>query len=156
PVRTSRAAPAPPNRSCCTCCGDPAPRRATTLRRVNSARARLTRPDPPRGSSAAEIQGALRARLFAPSHDSGRPWVIWLVTGLVTAFAALWRLVELGRPSRLVFDETYYVKQAYSLLHLGYEGRWAENPDINFAAGVFTDLSTNADYVVHPPLGKWM
>lgn len=82
--------------------------------------------------------------------------VTWIVTGLVTAFAALWRLVELGRPARLVFDETYYVKQAYSLLHLGYEGRWGEHPNPNFAAGIFTDLTDKADYVVHPAVGKWM
>lgn len=98
----------------------------------------------------------MRGRLLTPTSDSGRRWVIWLVTGLVTALAAAWRLVDLGRPARLVFDETYYVKQAYSLLHLGYEGSWAEEANLNFAAGVFSDLSHQADYVVHPGIGKWM
>src|SRR5690625_451289 len=84
------------------------------------------------------------------------PRMIWLVTGVVTALAVMLRLIHLGRPSRLVFDETYYVKQAYSLLHLGYEGQWAPGADPNFAAGIFTDLSTTADFVVHPAMGKWM
>lgn len=80
----------------------------------------------------------------------------WIVTTLVTALAGVLRLVHLGRPSRLVFDETYYVKQAYSLLHLGYEGTWAEGSDPQFAAGDFSGLSPVADYVVHPGVGKWM
>ena len=123
---------------------------------MRTPRQLLSRPAPPGGATTAEIETALRARLLTPMQDSGRAWVIWLVTGLVTAFAAVWRLVELGRPSRLVFDETYYVKQAYSLLRLGYEGTWAEDPNLNFAAGNFTDLSLQADYVVHPGVGKWM
>ena len=80
----------------------------------------------------------------------------WVVAAAVGAFAALLRLVHLDRPGRLVFDETYYVKQAYSLLTLGYEGVWAEDWDTSFAAANFSGLSTEADYVVHPPLGKWM
>ncbi|QGH70911.1 phospholipid carrier-dependent glycosyltransferase [Pseudactinotalea sp. HY158] len=79
-----------------------------------------------------------------------------MITAVVTAFAAVLRLVELGRPARLVFDETYYVKQAYSLLTLGYEGRWGEDPNLDFAAGDYSDLGTDADYVVHPSVGKWM
>lgn len=74
----------------------------------------------------------------------------------MTIFAGCWRFIHLGRPARLVFDETYYVKQAYSLLHLGYEGVWNENTDTPFAHGDFTGLTHAADYVVHPPLGKWM
>ncbi len=85
-----------------------------------------------------------------------RSWVGWAVAAGIAAFAAVLRLVHLDRPGRLVFDETYYVKQAYSLLVLGYEGVWAEDWDDSFAAGNFSGLSAEADYVVHPPLGKWM
>ncbi|MHB1063967.1 MAG: dolichyl-phosphate-mannose--protein mannosyltransferase, partial [Georgenia sp.] len=56
-----------------------------------------------------------------------------------------------------VYDETYYVKQAYSLLTLGYEGDWpAEDANDRFIQGDFSDLTTDADYVVHPQIGKWM
>lgn len=82
-----------------------------------------------------------------------RPWV---GPTLVTLFAAFLRFFRLSTPGSLVFDETYYVKQAYSLLTLGYEGRWAEDSDSAFATGDFSGLSTDADYVVHPPVGKWL
>ena len=72
----------------------------------------------------------------------------------MTAVAAVLRLVALDRPARIVFDETYYVKQAYSLLTLGYEGDWADEQDEAFASGDYSGLSTEPDYVVHPPLGK--
>ena len=82
-----------------------------------------------------------------------RPWVGPVV---VSIFAAFLRFFRLKTPPSLVFDETYYVKQGYSLLELGYEGRWAEDWDDNFAAGDFSGLSSEADYVVHPPVGKWL
>jgi len=80
----------------------------------------------------------------------------WLAPALVTIVAGFLRFFRLGTPRELVFDETYYVKQAYSLLALGYEGRWAEDSDAPFAAGNFSGLQTEADYVVHPPLAKWL
>lgn len=80
----------------------------------------------------------------------------WLGPVLVSVLAFVLRAVRLDRPHELVFDETYYVKQAYSLLRLGYEGRWAEGADELFAAGDTSALLAAADYVVHPPLGKWL
>lgn len=88
--------------------------------------------------------------------------------------AALARLAALGAPPKLVFDETYYVKDAWSLWHLGYEGSWfdadlpqgfttappAGTPDtrINdaFQAGQVDFFSPTASFVAHPPLGKWI
>lgn len=80
----------------------------------------------------------------------------WIGPIAVTIFAAIWRFVRLGVPRELVFDETYYVKQAYSLLALGYEGRWAEDANEGFVVGDYSGLSADADYVVHPPVGKWL
>lgn len=105
-------------------------------------------------TSAVEIRAALADRLLPPAPGS-RLWG-WVSALLVTGVAGVLRLVHLERPDRLVFDETYYVKQAYSLLTLGYEGSWNEEPDERFAAGDFSDLNTEADYVVHPAVGKWM
>lgn len=106
------------------------------------------------GRSEDAIEQSLRDRLVRdlPGSRFGG----WITTLVLTALAALLRLVHLDRPGRLVFDETYYVKQAYSLLTLGYEGQWADEPDENFAAGDFSDLNPQPDYVVHPPVGKWM
>lgn len=86
---------------------------------------------------------------------------------VVLVIAALTRLVGLGFPPRLIFDETYYVKDAWTLLHLGYEGVWdsAAAPEgftgagrVNdaFEAGRVDFYSSTAQYVAHPPLGKWI
>jgi dolichyl-phosphate-mannose--protein O-mannosyl transferase len=68
------------------------------------------------------------------------------------------RLIHLGFPPRLVFDETYYVKDAYSLLRFGYERQWGEGDVVNpqFVGGTPDVMSPEAAYVVHPPVGKWM
>ena len=80
----------------------------------------------------------------------------WAVTGVVGIIAALLRLIGLGHPKTLMFDEIYYVKDAYALWHLGYEANWAANSDAAFASGNFSGMSQEAAYVVHPQLGKWI
>ena len=40
------------------------------------------------------------------------------------AHRAVLRFWNLGHPHEIVFDETYYVKDAWTLLHLGYESTW--------------------------------
>jgi dolichyl-phosphate-mannose-protein mannosyltransferase len=74
----------------------------------------------------------------------------------VVALAAGTRLWNLGSPRALVFDETFYVKDAYTLSKLGYEGSWPPNPDPGFAAGHVNTYNATASFVVHPPLGKWI
>lgn len=80
----------------------------------------------------------------------------WGAPIAVTLLAAILRFWNLGHPDAIVFDETYYVKDAWTLLHNGYESAWPEGADADFARGD-TDLYSDApSYVVHPPLGKWM
>lgn len=110
------------------------------------------------GRSRVVIESDLLSRLVRPIP--GSRLTSWIVTLLITGVAAALRLLYLGRPGRIVFDETYYVKQAYSLLALGYEGDWIEEneeqPNERFAAGDYSMLSDEADYIVHPSVGKWM
>ena len=80
----------------------------------------------------------------------------WVATALVTLVAAVTRLVGLGHPSTLVFDEIYYAKDAWSLSHVGYETSWREGADAAFARGDTSLMTTNPSYVVHPQLGKWL
>lgn len=80
----------------------------------------------------------------------------WLWSLAVTALAGVLRFWDLGRPHELVFDETYYVKQAYALLVQGYEGTWAEGANAAFESGDGSALRATAEYVVHPPVGKWL
>ncbi|KAE8765637.1 dolichyl-phosphate-mannose--protein mannosyltransferase [Georgenia thermotolerans] len=103
-----------------------------------------------------DLRGRLGLRTLGARLDPTAALWGWLGPVLVTVLAGVMRLVNLNHPSRLIFDETYYVKQAYSMLVLGYEGEWAENANPGFARGDYSGLSTRADYVVHPSVGKWM
>ncbi|MDO5628283.1 MAG: phospholipid carrier-dependent glycosyltransferase [Mobilicoccus sp.] len=84
---------------------------------------------------------------------------------LVAAFGGVLRFVNLGQPDTLVFDETYYVKQGWSLLEYGHERRVdpalvgedvTPGVDELFAAGTPDVFGPTADFVVHPPVGKWV
>jgi dolichyl-phosphate-mannose-protein mannosyltransferase len=80
----------------------------------------------------------------------------WIGPLLVTALAGVLRFWRLDQPHQLVFDETYYVKQAYTYLRVGYELRWPEGADARFTGGAPDVFSSVADFPVHPPFGKWM
>ncbi len=80
----------------------------------------------------------------------------WGAPALVVAIAALTRLVNLGQPHELVFDETFYVKDAWTLVNLGYEAQWPAETDPRFNAGETDIFLTDPSFVVHPPLGKWL
>ena len=97
-------------------------------------------------------RGLAGRRLVAVIETLWR-WRVWIMAASVTAFAALLRLVNLGSPSSLVFDEVHYVPGAYSLLVLGYEGDWEGDKQV-FAEGDYSGLETEGDYVVHPMVGK--
>ncbi len=85
-----------------------------------------------------------------------RRGVRWGLFGGVTAIAVVTRLWNLGSPDRLVFDETYYVKDGWTLWNLGYEASWPAESDPLFNAGQTDIFLTDPSYVVHPPLGKWI
>ncbi len=95
----------------------------------------------------------LRQRLCPPLPDDG--WRGWIGPLLITLFAAALRLWNLGRPAKFVFDETYYPKDAFSLLHFGVEHQFVDKANERILAG---DLNVFGDpaFVVHPPAGKWL
>ena len=122
------------------------------LSSVNSGR---TRPS-------ASVGGALlrlRARLAAAPR-----LVSWLLTVLVAFFGGLLRFIRLGEPRAVVFDETYYVKDAWTMLLTGEPRNWPEfltrrgldfPVDTLFAQGDTNRWLSSTEYVVHPPVGKW-
>ncbi len=88
----------------------------------------------------------------------GRLWS-WLAPLAVTLIGGFLRFWHLGRPPWLVFDETYYVKQGGSFLEYGYERAVREGlkkPDVLWNQGNTDVWGAKADFVVHPPVGKWM
>jgi dolichyl-phosphate-mannose--protein O-mannosyl transferase len=97
-----------------------------------------------------------------PPTDEPRPALTrwgWLAVFAVTAFGGLLRFWRLDQPHSLVFDETYYVKQGYSMFKAGYELKWAGEGkvvDPKWNAGDVNVFTNAPDFVVHPPVGKWM
>lgn len=84
-------------------------------------------------------------------------WAAWLGPLLVALFAGVLRFWNLGSPRKVIFDETYYPKDAWSLLQYGYEGTWAKNAnDALVGHPPELLLSPEHSYVVHPPMGKWL
>ncbi|MFE2912979.1 dolichyl-phosphate-mannose--protein mannosyltransferase [Kitasatospora indigofera] len=129
-----------------------------------------------RAGYAARPQLSVRDRLVAPFPEPGsrmrRPlrlspaalrrvarWSGWGGPLLVTLLAGLARFWRLGSPRAVVFDETYYAKDAWSLLRLGYEGSWPDrlvaDPQILGRPQVIP-LSDSGAFVAHPPAGKWV
>jgi dolichyl-phosphate-mannose--protein O-mannosyl transferase len=78
---------------------------------------------------------------------------------VVAVFAGVLRFWRLGDPRAVVFDETYYAKDAWAMLRLGYEGTWPDrkiaDPQI-LADPQVIPLSDGGVFVAHPPTGKWL
>lgn len=95
-----------------------------------------------------------------PKPNSGRlPGTLagWLGPLLIALLAGVLRFVRLGRPDAVIFDETYYPKDAWALLHHGFETVWAESANSKLVADPQHILmGDKASYIVHPPLGKWV
>ncbi|MFM7623826.1 MAG: dolichyl-phosphate-mannose--protein mannosyltransferase [Actinomycetota bacterium] len=68
-------------------------------------------------------------------HRISPRWIL----GLILSLAAMLRFWNLGTPDSLVFDEVYYVDGARDYL-----------------AGGVEVTNGAAEFVVHPPLGKWL
>ncbi len=104
---------------------------------------------------------ALARRRRSPWSRLSRNAREWIVTLLITLFGGLLRFIRLGTPHRLFFDETYYVKDAWSMLVSGEARNWPKNVDgvdidTLFAQGQTYIFQGDAEYVVHPPMGKWL
>ena len=82
----------------------------------------------------------------------------WIVTLAITGVAFAIRFINLGYPKTLVFDETYYAKDAWTLWIYGYEGSWPdrETADPKVASGVVDIFNDTPEFIAHPPLGKWL
>jgi dolichyl-phosphate-mannose--protein O-mannosyl transferase len=118
------------------------------------------------GTVAADRIAQLRARLMTPLPDDGIWGWAWPL--LVTLFAGVLRFARLSSPHAVIFDETYYAKDAWSILKHGVEWNWMANPASNpdgvnnqILAGHFSEHLFQAcagtgcgEYVVQPEVGK--
>ncbi|MFI6246699.1 dolichyl-phosphate-mannose--protein mannosyltransferase [Streptomyces sp. NPDC051016] len=117
-------------------------------------RERLVPPFPEPGTRVWQLLGVGPDRAYRLARATA-----WLGPLLVAAVAGAIRFWRLGRPRAIVFDETYYAKDAWALLHLGYEGTWPDrkvaDPEI-LAHPQVIPLSDTGSFVAHPPTGKWV
>jgi dolichyl-phosphate-mannose-protein mannosyltransferase len=97
--------------------------------------------------SSGEALTRIRTLLVRPLPDDRlMGWLLPLAVTLLAGIARFWRITRPGGHSmtsakNLVFDETYYAHDSWTLLHHGVELNGAQ---------------TGPGFVVHPPLGKWM
>ncbi|WP_327721415.1 phospholipid carrier-dependent glycosyltransferase [Streptomyces sp. NBC_00490] len=125
-----------------------------TGRPHTSVRDRLVVPFPEPGSGPWRMLGLSPTAAFRLARWSG--WGGPLLVALLSGLPRFWRL---GSPRSVVFDETYYAKDAWSVLRLGYEGTWPDrkvaDPHI-LAHPQVISLSDTGSFVAHPPTGKWV
>lgn len=110
--------------------------------------------DAPEASETERSAAGLRARLVRPM-PSDRVWG-WIGPLLVGVVAAVLRLVDLGRPDKIIFDETYYAKDAYSQLLFGYSRKFTEDANERILNGDLDVFLNEPSFVVHPPVGKFI
>jgi dolichyl-phosphate-mannose-protein mannosyltransferase len=92
---------------------------------------------------------ALEHRGTQPAEGpTGTDVLRWVLPLVVVLFAAGLRFAYLSHPERIYFDETYYAENAAQLLDYGVEA----------SPAVASDPSKGVEpqFVVHPPLGKWL
>lgn len=97
--------------------------------------------------------------LAIPPHVADRlvRWSAWGGPLLVTLVAGLLRFWKLDQPNAVIFDETYYAKDAWALVNQGYEGSWPKDVDkLILKDPSSVPIPTDPGYVVHPPVGKWI
>ncbi|HET9381931.1 MAG TPA: phospholipid carrier-dependent glycosyltransferase [Streptomyces sp.] len=84
-------------------------------------------------------------------------WSAWLGPLLVTLLAGVLRFWNLGSPKAVIFDETYYAKDAWALVHRGFEVNWEKNAnDLILSTNGNVPIPSDPAYVVHPPVGKYV
>src|SRR5580698_6919869 len=104
----------------------------------------------------------LRSRLVAPMPNDGIWGWIWPL--VVTAFGGFLRFNRLAVPRAIAFDETYYAKDAWSILHHGVEWNYVSNANtliqdghtqnLFSACNMAIDPTCHGEYVVQPEVGK--
>ena len=86
----------------------------------------------------------------------GNELLSWLLTGVITLLAFGIRFPGLARPPSILFDETYYAKEAWSVLHFGYAKAWPDNANTLITQGITNGWLDRSDSVVHPQMAKYL
>lgn len=122
-------------------------------------------PSAPTGSLRSNLSRTAEGALVPTASERMRtrlrlqdPIMSWASAIAVTLLAFFLRVWNLDRPHEFSFDETYYAKDAWSLLNHGYVLDSTKNAndlilDGQTHQGIWKD---DPSLVVHPEVGKWM
>jgi dolichyl-phosphate-mannose-protein mannosyltransferase len=102
--------------------------------------------------SRTKLGNSRHARL-APTALPASLWN-WAGPLLVTLFGGFLRFYRLGDPHAVIFDETYYVPDGYSILRHGVELNHVRSVNSLLLRGGTNVFRGGGEYVAHPPLGK--
>ncbi|KRB78235.1 glycosyl transferase [Nocardioides sp. Root190] len=89
----------------------------------------------------------------------------WLGPIAITLLAFGLRVIDLDNPKRFAFDETYYAKDAWSLLNNGFIQTYLKDADGNPKNEINDDIlaghtqgvwTGDPSLAVHPDVGKWL
>ena len=85
------------------------------------------------------------------------PLLGWVGAICLASLAFFLRRWHLGVPHQFSFDETYYAKDAWSLLNHGYVLDYVEDADKTILNGSVAGLwQDGPSMIVHPEVGKWV
>lgn len=157
PAAVPQSAPPPWTPPSTTSWPPPPPADEATDAGADAVVTTVTEDDEPDESTLDRLRDKLLGSAYLALDATSRARVLgWLFPLLVTVFGGVLRFWHLSTPHALVFDETYYVKEGWSMVVRGYEANWGEDPNPRFEAGDVSMLQTAPEYVVHPPVGKWL
>jgi dolichyl-phosphate-mannose-protein mannosyltransferase len=121
------------------------------------------------GRSPARTREPLRDRLVPPYYPEFFRGAGWILPLIVTAVGGVLRFWNLVWPNSVIFDETYYAKDGWSMYVYGWEHTWKDSSttDPRFAGTgsgrldahggtLFSCVQQCPEFVVHPPFGKWL
>src|SRR5450755_660958 len=132
-----------------------------------TGQAEMSWPDPGQPDASAQAGAAARPGGTAAADSGSRRWMVppmpgsafwgWAGPLLVTLLGAFLRFNRLSVPKAVVFDETYYVGDAWGILKHGVEIEHVKNANALLVGGSTHILAgTQAELVAHPPFGKIM
>jgi dolichyl-phosphate-mannose--protein O-mannosyl transferase len=95
-----------------------------------------------------------RAASWKVREDPLVGWAAAVGVALLAFFLRVWRI---GTPDEFAFDETYYAKDAWSLVNHGYVQSYVEDANDLILDGDTRGFWTgDPSMIVHPEVGKWL
>ena len=108
-------------------------------------------------TAAAPVVTPSAAERNRPRWRSEEPLLGWVGAICLASLAFFLRRWHLGTPHQFSFDETYYAKDAWSLLNFGYVRSYVEDADKTILNGSPMGLwQDSPSMIVHPEVGKWL